>query len=206
MARRLVFIGDSITDCDRRLDARGLGFGYVDIVADELAARGEDAVVLNRGVAGDRVGCLKDRWQVDVLDEHPDVLTVFVGVNDTLWTFYQGWPTAPDDFERDLDDILGRTGGARLIVVDPFLLDVPGEQFRWGLGTEFTRRDLDRKRPIVTRLAAEHGAVFVPLQDAMSAAADERGAPVVAGDGVHPTTLGHRLLARLWLDAYDAAR
>jgi len=206
MGERLVFIGDSITDCDRRLDGRGLGFGYVDVVADELAARGVDAVVLNRGIAGNRVADLRDRWQREVLDERPDVITVFVGVNDTLWTFYEGRPTPPEEFERDLEDILARTGDARLIVVDPFILAVPGEQFRWGEGTVFTREDLDLKRPIVRDLAARHGASFVPLQDAMSAVAAERGNVVVAGDGVHPTALGHRLLARLWLLAYDEGR
>lgn len=209
MTQRILFIGDSITDCRRDLDPRGLGDGYVDIVADELAARGEDVAVLNRGIAGDRVAHLRQRWQRDVIDEHPDVLTIFVGVNDTLVTFYEGRPTPREDFERDLDDVLGRAVAAgirRIVVVDPFILAVPGDQFRWGEGTAFTREDLDLKRPVVAALAARYGATFVPLQDAMSAAAADRGAVIVAGDGVHPSPVGHRLLARLWLQAYDGPR
>lgn len=209
MTQRILFIGDSITDCRRDLDRRGLGDGYVDIVADELAARGEDVVVLNRGVSGDRVAHLRERWQRDVLDEHPDVLTVFVGVNDTLVTFYEGRPTRREDFERDLDDVLRQAvdgGIRRIVVVDPFILAVPGDQFRWGEGTAFTREDLDLKRPVVAALAARYGATFVPLQEAMSAAAAERSPVIMAGDGVHPSPVGHRLLARLWLQAYDELR
>jgi acyl-CoA thioesterase I len=33
MGATIVFIGDSITDCDRRTDPLGLGSGYVDIDA-----------------------------------------------------------------------------------------------------------------------------------------------------------------------------
>ena len=39
----------------------------------------------NRGFSGHKLSNLANRWQEDVLDLHPDVVSVLVGVNDTLF-------------------------------------------------------------------------------------------------------------------------
>ena len=205
MAGTIVFIGDSITDCDRRTDPLGLGGGYVDLVTGLLRDRGDETAVVNTGVSGDRIEHLRQRWQADVLDHAPTVLSIHIGVNDTLVAFYQGRPTPPDVFERRYLDVLDRTaavGMPKLIILEPFFLDSTSES-HWLEGNDFAHADLDAKRPIVRRLAERYGAVFVPLQEAMDAAAAERGPAVVAPDGVHPSASGHLLIARLWLDAYD---
>jgi acyl-CoA thioesterase-1 len=202
----LVFIGDSITDCDRRLDARGLGGGYVDIIASSLADRGDDATVVNTGISGDRVEQLQQRWHDDALAHRPSILSVYIGVNDTLVTFYQGRPTPPDVFERRYIDILDQAvaaGVPQLILVEPFFVAFNNTGSPWGGGIEFVREDLDRKRPIVRDLATRYRAAFVPLQATISAAVDERGPAVVAPDGVHPSAYGHRLIAARWLQTYD---
>jgi hypothetical protein len=69
----IVFIGDSITDMDRREGPLGLGNGYVDIVAGLLRDRGEEHHVVNTGIAGDRVVHLRHRFAADALDHRPDV-------------------------------------------------------------------------------------------------------------------------------------
>jgi acyl-CoA thioesterase I len=202
----IVFVGDSITDGERRTDPCGLGGGYVDIVATVLRGRGDPATVVNAGVNGDRVEHLQRRWQEDVLDHEPSVLSVYIGVNDTLVAFYEGRPTPPEVFDERYTDILDRAvaaGVPRLIVVDPFYVDTDSEWAQWRGGNAFVRADLDTKRPIVRALARRYGATFVPLQDAVDAAVMERGRAVVASDGVHPTAFGHRLIAERWLAAYD---
>jgi lysophospholipase L1-like esterase len=40
----------------------------------------------------------------------------------------------------------------------------------------------------------------VPLQSLLAAAAEEHGATALAEDGVHPTALGHRMIADAWLE------
>ena len=54
MAKRLVFTGDSITDCDRLWDDRpdSLGFGYVRMIAEALTRTEPETEVLNRGHNG----------------------------------------------------------------------------------------------------------------------------------------------------------
>ena len=207
MSRTIVCIGDSITDCHRMTDPRGLGGGYVDMVATALRERGDDATVVNTGISGDRVEHLQERWQRDALDHDPAVLSIYIGVNDTLVAFFQGRPTPPDVFERRYTDILDRAvaaGVPRLIMVDPFYVECTDQWSQWREGDAFARADLDLKRPIVRALAQRYGAVFVPLQDAIDEAVKERGPAVIAADGVHPSAFGSALIARQWLAAYDS--
>lgn len=88
---RILFIGDSITDCGRDrsgvIDVDGhLGGGYVLQVKSLLGAHyPERAVeVLNTGCGGHRITDLAGRWESDVLALKPDWLTVMIGIND-VW-------------------------------------------------------------------------------------------------------------------------
>ncbi|GIF63496.1 lysophospholipase [Asanoa ishikariensis] len=207
MGETILFIGDSITDCSRGADKLGLGGGYVDAVATRLRERGDDAVVRNTGIAGNRIAHLQERWQADVLDHAPTALSVYIGVNDTLVAFWEGRPTPPKLFEERYADVLAQAvaaGVPRILLVEPFYVDTEQAAAPWARGNAFVREDLDRKRPIVRALAERFGAAFVPLQAPVDAAVAERGPAVLAQDGVHPSALGHRLIAERWLAAYDA--
>ncbi len=207
MTGTIVFIGDSITDSDRRTDRLGLGYGYVDMVARTFAGRGHAATVVNAGIAGNRIAHLQQRWQTDVLDYRPDALSVYIGVNDTLAAFFEGRPTPPSVFEDRYTDILDRTvaaGVTRLVLVEPFFVDTVLASVRWGEGHEFIHDDLAPKQAIVRSLATRYGAGFVPLQSLVDTAAAQRGPTMVAADGVHPTPLGCRLIADAWLEVWDS--
>ncbi|ROS76646.1 SGNH/GDSL hydrolase family protein [Cellulomonas sp. PhB143] len=187
-----LFVGDSITDCGRRDDADGLGDGYVRMVARDLAGAG--AQVVNRGVGGDRARDLRARWRADVAVHAPTTLTVLVGVNDTWRRYDRDDPTTTASFESDYRAVLASVGPeVRLVLMEPFLVPVTPEQARW-------REDLDPKIAVVQALAAEHGARLVPLDGLMTEAAERHGAAATAADGVHPTPLGHRLVADAWLE------
>lgn len=195
----IVFIGDSITDAGRREDPERLGDGYVRLVAAELAAQGDDRVVINTGIGGDRAVDLAARWEADALAHQPELLSIYVGINDTWRRYDSGDPTSADDFAityRALLDAAQERLAPRFILLEPFVMPVTGEQKRWG------PEDLDAKRAVVASLASEYGAAFVPLQSILSAAADQNGgSAAIADDGVHPTPLGAQLIAGAWLAA-----
>lgn len=201
---RFVFAGDSITDCDRdRSDPASLGEGYVRLVADALAggaAGFRDADVRNAGVSGDRAVDLEARWAADVVALRPDVLTVYVGVNDTWRRFDSGYPTSAEAFEATLLRLVAALPAPRprLLFVEPFLLPVRAEQAGW-------LDDLAGKRAAVARVAAGSGATFVPIQERLTAAAAVDGAAAIAPDGVHPSPAGHAIIAAAWLEALGAA-
>ena len=67
--QKIVFIGDSITDAGRRTDPLANGTGYFNLVRSFLLARYPeyDLNIVNRGIGGDTVRHLKQRWESDVL-------------------------------------------------------------------------------------------------------------------------------------------
>ncbi|WP_341995476.1 SGNH/GDSL hydrolase family protein [Microbacterium sp. LWH7-1.2] len=194
----LVFAGDSITDAGRdRGDAASLGDGYVRLIAEAL---GEDAVVVNKGIAGDRAVDLAARWD-DVLAAEPTVLTVYIGVNDMWRRFDSGDPTSAEDFEETVTALLEaarEAGVERFLLVEPFFVPVSDGQDAW-------LEDLDPKRAAVRRLAERFDATLVELHDSVGAAAAAHGAGAIAPDGVHPTPQGSALIADAWLASYATA-
>lgn len=201
MTGPVLFIGDSITDAGRRDDPDGLGFGYVRRVAEALALRGDHRRIVNRGIGGDRIGDLAERWQTDVLDLAPSVLSVYIGVNDTWRRYDSGMPTAAAHFESVYRGLLEEARAAfapRLVLVEPYLVPVAAEQREW-------LDDLRGKRDAVASLATEFGAAFVPLHRILTVAAAHHGAAEIAADGVHPTALGAELIAESWEAAEGAS-
>ncbi|WP_456283721.1 SGNH/GDSL hydrolase family protein [Microbacterium sp. JZ101] len=195
---RLVFVGDSITDAGRdRSHAASLGHGYVHLIAETL---GDEVHVVNVGVGGDRAVDLERRWNEDVEAAEPDVLTVYIGVNDTWRRFDRDDPTSAEDFEATVRRLLASDAArrARLILVEPFVLPVRDDQEGW-------LDDLAAKREVIARLADEHGASFVPLHRLLTEAARTVGAAALAPDGVHPSAEGARRIADAWLDAWRRA-
>ncbi|AXK45424.1 lysophospholipase [Brachybacterium saurashtrense] len=197
--RTLLFIGDSITDAGRREDPDELGHGYVRLLAEHAAAHEPTATVLNRGISGDKAADLVARFDADCLAHRPDVVTLYVGVNDSWHRFTRGEHVRDDDFERDYRDLLDRLArtvpGASVVLMLPFVADVDAEAAR-------IHEDLDGKATIIRRLAAEHGHALVDLEQVLATALAAGHTPrTIAEDGVHPTLAGHRLLADAWLDA-----
>jgi lysophospholipase L1-like esterase len=199
----ILFQGDSVTDTTRTTQSGdGLGNGYVRMGVDLIRERPGpcDLTFLNRGVSGNRVRDLRARWDEDAIALEPDVVSVLIGVNDTWRRYDSGELTTTADYERDYRHILARVRdelGARLLLVEPFLVPVDAEQRGW-------REDLDPRIQVVRALAEEFDASLLAADGLLNQAAREHGgAGAVAGDGVHPTPLGHAILARAWADLVE---
>jgi lysophospholipase L1-like esterase len=199
----VLFIGDSITDCGRdRTDPDSLGVGYPALAAAGFAAAHAEAGVrfANRGISGDRAVDLRARWQRDCLDLKPDVVSIMIGINDVWRRYDHDDPTSAAAFAQDYRHILTQSAdqGARLIIMEPFLLPVSEDQARW-------REDLDPKLAVVRRLAAEFAAALIPADAVLTRAAASATAVCLAQDGVHPTAAGHAILAEAWLETVGVA-
>jgi lysophospholipase L1-like esterase len=194
----VLFQGDSITDAGRsRENTDDLGYGYANLAAAWLAAGHPDLNIrfLNRGISGNRVKDLRARWQEDCLALKPDWVSIMIGINDTWRAFDSNDPTPTEDYEADYRHLLKQVRsqlGARLILMEPFLLPTPPDRKAW-------RVDLDPRIHVVRTLACEFDAILVPLDGAFAEAATHRPPEFWAGDGVHPSHAGHALIARAWL-------
>ena len=195
----VLFQGDSITDAGRdRGNAAGMGNGYAMMTAAWFSAShpGKKVSFLNRGVSGDRAKDLLARWRPDCLDLKPGWVSIMIGIND-CWRRYDGNdPTGADEFARDYRIILEKTReiGARLVLLEPFVLPVPEDRKGW-------REDLDPKISVVRGLAKEFSAILVPLDRLFAEACRSRSPEFWAADGVHPSPAGHALISQAWLSA-----
>jgi len=127
--QKVLFIGDSITDCGRRGEQRPLGNGYVKLLADLLIIRepGKRVAIINKGIGGDNVVGLRNRWTDDVLRNRPDWLSIKIGINDLHGHLFGNCKDlAPQPYEAAYREILERTRQAlpkcRILLVDPFYI------------------------------------------------------------------------------------
>lgn len=84
------------------------------------------------------------------------------------------------------------------ILLEPFVLPGTATEGAW----EIFRSEVALRAKAVRQLAAEQGAVFVPLQNSFDCACEVQPASYWLGDGVHPTPAGHQLIADAWLKAF----
>ena len=211
---RLLFIGDSITDAGREpmgepapWGTPGLGRGYVSLVESWLlATRPQDRVrVFNRGTSGNTVRDLAARWQTDVLDLKPGLVSIMIGVNDVWRQFDTPLRTEehvlPEEYERTLEKLAARTlpglgAPSRLLLATPFFFETNR--------ADPMRARMDEYGAIVRRLAAKHGATFVDTQAAIDAVLAHVHPMSLAWDRIHPQPAGHMILARAFLAALGA--
>lgn len=196
--RTLLFIGDSITDCGRREDPEELGHGYVRLLAEHVAAHEPTATVINRGIGGDKVSDLEARFSTDCLELTPDLVTIYVGVNDAWHRFTRGEVITDDSFEQGyrhlLEQLAATVPETPVLMILPFVADIDERVAQ-------IHGDLDGKVEIIRRLATERGHRLVDLEQVLQAALTAGHTPhSIAADGVHPTPAGHRLIADAWLE------
>ncbi|MBF6059342.1 GDSL family lipase [Nocardia terpenica] len=205
----VMFTGDSITDA-RWLDEEHDGFVYPRLVESEWGFRHPDRVVnwLNSAIAGSKVTDLEARWQTDVLDTRPDVVSILAGVNDVGWHSIDpdGYPISAQEYAAGYDRLLAplAESGAELILIEPFLLPVRGPIEVGGryFGEDVRRKwrtDLDPKIQVVRELAREYGAHLLAADGMFAELSARTGPQYWAADGVHPTPAGQAALAAAWL-------
>lgn len=207
---KLVFIGDSITDCERaRPVGEGLfgalGKGYVSIVEGLLAAINPAGAirVVNMGSSGNTVLDLKARWQTDVVALKPDWLVIMIGVNDVWRQFDLPRQTeihvSPAVYATTLDELVASTKSKvkGLVLMSPFYIE-PNP-------ADAMRARMDEYGAIVRQTAAKHQALFIDTQAAFNGALQHMHANNLAWDRVHPNNIGHAILARAFLKAVGVA-
>ncbi|MGF1634518.1 MAG: SGNH/GDSL hydrolase family protein [Phycisphaerae bacterium] len=201
---RLLFIGDSITDCGRNNDPEHLGQGYVRLVRDALLARDPAAApqIINRGTNGHRVPDLAERWDRDVIAADPTVVSIKIGIND-VWRQLDtpGLGVPIEDYTATYAGLLERTRtalpGAKLVLCEPSVI--------WPRASPTPTRGNELLQPYVHAVRAlgeQFGvAAVVGLHGAFVSARSARPEVDWAPDGVHPSPVGHMLIAHTWLKA-----
>ena len=210
-SERLLFIGDSITDMKWGRNEKDrnhyLGHSYVYLIASRLGVDMPEAKLecFNRGQSGNRITDLKSRWQKDVIDMKPDLLSILIGVNDRK--VKKGQTFSSDQWESDYREILTKSRQAnenlRIVLLDPFVLK-SGWWMNKGGEWDVSRAQINKMGQIVSQLARDFDAIHVKTQQVFDGAAKLAGPEQWIWDGVHPLPQGHELIARNWLEQVSA--
>jgi len=199
----LLFIGDSITDCDRRGGSAPLGNGYPKYCNDLISAKypAHRIEVINRGISGHTVRNLMDRWTDDVIRLQPDWLSIKIGIND-VHRWHMNVPDAtvdPDEFLEFYDRILSRTKKetkAQIILMDPFYISRDTDPHS-------DRTAIRRKLPLYIRtvhaMAKKYKTRHVRLEDIFQNLLKHYPAERFCPEPVHPNPAGHLVIAQAWL-------
>jgi lysophospholipase L1-like esterase len=189
--RRVVFMGDSITDNWSKTSFGGFfpGKPYV-----------------NRGIGAQTTGQMLIRFRADVIALKPRVVVILAGTNDVSGN---AGPVAPEAIQDNLASMaeLARVAGikvvlASLLPVTDAKVDASGKPIQ-----RTTDRPPETLRALngwIARYARKHGHVFL---DYFTAMIDERGAlkAELTGDGLHPNAAGYTIMAPLAEKAIAAA-
>lgn len=202
----ILFQGDSITDAGRKKDnmdynsPSALGSGYAFLATGELLLQhpGKNLRVYNKGISGNKVYQLAERWDADALNLKPDVLSILIGVND-FWHKLNGnyagtIQTYRDDYKKLLDRTKQQLPDVKLIIGEPFAVTgIKAVDEKWYPA-------FNEYRQAAREIADAYGAVFIPYQSVFDKA--QKLAPGVywTYDGVHPSLAGARLMAQAWLE------
>ena len=197
---RVLFQGDSVTDCGRdREDFYGLGDGYAFFVSSLYRAMnpGKAVEFINRGISGNRVRDLRERWQKDAIALKPDILSIMIGINDTWRRYDNNDMTSAEKYYEDYRYILSETlknkPDTRIILMEPYVMPKPADRKEW-------RVDLDPKIQMVRQLSQEFKTDFIPLDGLFAQAYAKADPAIFSSDGVHPSPVGHAFIAQKWLE------
>ncbi len=163
---------------------------------------------LNRGIGGDRVDTLLERWDQDCLKLEPDYVTLLVGVNNTIHRFKRDRITTVSEFEESYRGIVEKTlknPEIKFIIMEPFILPVEREDKRPAFVTgmqiwEGMREDLNEKIHIIRKIAREYCIKYIALDGIFSELSVLQPPEFWLYDGIHPTQAGHAVIAEQWLN------
>ena len=203
----ILFQGDSITDANRDKKrilpniAYSLGSGYAVLAASELLKNypEKSLQIFNRGVSGDKVFQLADRWDKDCLEIKPTVLSIMIGVNDYWAAKKSGYAgtiqTYQDDYKRLIERTKTNLPTVKIIIGEPYAV----------VGVKEVTPDwypaFDEYRMTARKIAEQYNCGFIPYQSVFDKAQSKAPGAYWTYDGVHPTAAGNQIMAEAWLQA-----
>src|SRR4051812_2203928 len=194
--KKVIFFGDSITQ------AAVQPHGYITVMQEMLQQQNiSNYDLIGAGIGGNKVYDLYLRMDSDVLNKSPNIVVIYIGVNDVWHKKTSGTGTDADKFEKFYRAIIVKleAAGARVVVCTPAVI---GEK------NDFSNQldgDLNRYCNIIRNMATE---LHMPLVDLRKAFLDyevknntgnaDKG--ILTIDGVHLNDKGNQLAAELMWD------
>ena len=194
--KRVIFFGDSITEAGVKPG------GYIIKLDSMLALQGkaDQYELIGAGVSGNKVYDLYLRMEEDVLSKDPDIVVIYIGVNDVWHKRTSGTGTDADKFEKFYQAMINKLKAKNIHVI----LCTPATI---GEKTDFSNPldgDLNEYSKIIRNIAQKNSLPVVDLRKAfldynLKNNPDNKTNGILTTDGVHLNAKGNQFVAdEMW--------
>ncbi len=203
--KRILFQGDSITDAGRSREwDLNRGIGYATLVSASLGfERPDEFEFINKGISGNRVIDLIARVKAEIINLKPDYMSILIGIND-VWheiDSQNGIDTKRYEmyYNMLIEEVKEALPDIKIMILEPFVLKGSATEANW----DKFRSGAIEKAAAAKRVAEKNNLLFIPLMEKFDEAAKTASCEYWLYDGVHPTAMGHELIKREWLKAFE---
>ena len=212
---KVVFLGDSITEAGVYDNEVGVPSGdtliypkhtgFITLLKNDIE---DDIELIGKGVSGNKVSNLLERYKKDVLNLNPDIVFIYIGINDVWHKYSMGTGTDILFYENGLRKIIGdlKNQGARVILCTPTVIgENKGEftlvnEFKDIETMEIMNGDLDAYSDVIRKLSSELNTDLLDLREIFMSYISENNpnnesSGITTYDGVHLNDLGNKLIA-----------
>ena len=198
---KIVFLGDSITQ-----QAEDFEDGFISIIRQNLVQ--DKFELVGKGISGNKVSDLLTRYKSDVLDLNPDLVFIYIGINDVWHKYDFGTGSDIDLYEKGLRAIISdiKSLGSKIVLCTPTVIGENtgdfelGNQFKDVETMEKMNGDLDSFSDVVRKLSNEYETELLDLRKIFMDYLAENNlnndaAGILTTDGVHLNGQGNKLIA-----------
>ena len=198
---KIVFLGDSITQ-----QAEDFEDGFISIIRQNLVQ--DKFELVGKGISGNKVSDLLTRYKSDVIDLNPDIVFIYIGINDVWHKYDFGTGSDIDLYEKGLRTIISdiKSLGSKIVLCTPTVIGentgdfVLGNQFKDVETMEKMNGDLDTFSEVVRKLSNEYETELLDLRKIFMDYLAENNinndaAGILTTDGVHLNEQGNKLIA-----------
>ena len=201
--KKVVFLGDSITQ--NAVNYSDKFKGFISLLGENVDQNTE---LIGKGIGGDKVSDLLTRYRDDVIKLNPDMVFIYIGINDVWHKYDYGTGTDIDLYENGLRQIITdlKENGVEVILCTPTVIgENKGEftlvnQFKDIETMEIMNNDLDDYSDIIRKLSREFDTKLLDLRKIFMQYISEnnpenKSKGVLTTDGVHLNNIGSKLIA-----------
>jgi lysophospholipase L1-like esterase len=190
---KIIFFGDSITELGVNEN------GFITLMKKKLSIENkQEFQLIGSGIGGNKVYDLFFRMEKDILEQKPNVVVIWIGVNDVWHKTSAGTGTDADKFEKFYDAIVKKlqNSGIEVFCCTPACI---GEK------TDFSNQqdgDLNHYSKIIRQIAAKNKVGLIDIRQAFLDWNKKNNREnlyhsILTNDGVHLNDAGNKLVAEL---------
>ena len=216
---KIVFLGDSITEAgvyDKEVGVEYNGElvypNYTGFITFLSQSTPENTKLIGKGISGDKVSDLLTRYKKDVIDLNPDIVFIYIGINDVWHKYDFGTGSDIDLYENGLRQIISEIQniGSKVVLCTPTVIgenygdftlaNQYVEQYRDAKTMESMNNDLDAFSDVVRNLSSEYNTDLLDLRKIFTSYISENNpnnepSGILTYDGVHLNDQGNKLIA-----------